>query len=69
MTKQECAVVMAYTGVAMLQGDDLWLFYAYIKELLGRPVWTHELAQAEVLDEIKTKSRADFVKICAEATD
>lgn len=69
MTKQECAVVMAYTGTAMLQGDDFWLFYEYIEKICGRPIWTHELAQAEVQDEIQTKSRADFVKICAEATD
>ena len=52
MTKQECAVVMAYTGTAMLQGDDLWLFYEYIAKICGRPIWTCELAQAEVQNEI-----------------
>lgn len=69
MTKQECAVVMAYTGTAMLQGDNLRIFYEYIAKICGRTIWTHELAQAEVQDEIHTKSRTDFVKICAEATD
>ena len=29
MTKQECAVVMAYTGTVMLTGDNLGIYYKY----------------------------------------
>lgn len=32
MTIRECAVVMAYTGVTMLAGDNLGEFYRYANE-------------------------------------
>ena len=66
MTDREKAVVMAYTGIAMLQGEKLSVFYKYIQDLLGRPVWTHELAMEAVSEEIKEKSKPDFLKLCAE---
>ena len=69
MTKHECAVVMAYTGIAMLQGKDLELYYNYISEKLGRHVYTHELAANEMMYKIKKASKADFVKLCEEAKD
>ena len=43
MTKHECTVVMAYTGIAMLQGEDLHYFYAYLSEISGRNIYTHEI--------------------------
>ena len=69
MTKQECAVVMAYTGTVMLTGDNLGIYYKYLEKILGRPVWTHELALKEVQKEIKEKSLNDFLTLCKEATD
>lgn len=69
MTDREKAIVMAYTGVAMLTGDKLDLFYQYLEEILGRPVFTHELADNKVFDEIKEKSKADFVNLCKETTE
>lgn len=67
MTKQECAVVMAYTGIVMLTGNNLSIYYKYLEKILGRPVWTHELACEEVQKEIKEKSLNDFLKLCREA--
>ena len=67
MTKNECAVVMAYTGVAMLQGDDLDIFYRYAEQLMGRPVYTHELGY--LVDELKKRAEPDFLKICREAKE
>lgn len=61
MTKQEKIVVSAYTGILMCDFDDL---HQYIEEKLGRPVWTHELASSEVQDEIKKKTKADFLALC-----
>ena len=69
MTKQECAIVMAYTGKCMLAGDDLGIYYKYIAELLCGPVYTHELADIEVVEEIKEKAKPDFIKLCREAKD
>lgn len=65
MTKRECAIVMAFTGTAMLKGDDLDVFYQYLSEIMGRPVYTHEIGI--LADEIKESARADFIQLCSEA--
>lgn len=64
MTDKEKAIVMAYTGVCMLTGDKISIFYKYIAELMGRPVFTHELANKEIENLIKEKSKNDFIKLC-----
>ena len=69
MTKNEAAVIMAYTGQVMLVGDDLDIFHRYIERILNRPVFTHELGSESVLDEIKEKSKNDFLDICKNAVD
>lgn len=66
MTDREKAIVAAYTGITMLTGDKLSIFYAYIESLLGRPVYTHELACEGVWKQIKEKSKNDFLKLCAD---
>lgn len=65
MTKEECAIIMAYTGYTMLRGDDLNFFYEYVTKIIGRPVWTHELA--DMAEEIQEKSRQDYNRLCSEA--
>lgn len=65
MTNRECAIIMAHTGIAMLTGDKLKYFYDYVSEILGEPVWTHEFYTRA--DEIKEKSKTDFLRLCAEA--
>lgn len=66
MTDKEKAIVMAYTGIAMLTGDKFSVFHEYIENLLGRPVWTHEMASEELWKEIKEKSKPDFLELCKE---
>jgi len=65
MTNRECAIVMAYTGITMLSGDNLKYFYDYVSEILGEPVFTHEFYTRA--NEIKEKSKPDFLQLCAEA--
>lgn len=69
MTKRECAVVMAFTGTTMLKSEDIKIFYDYLEELFGRPVYTHELENELIWAEIKEKSQKDFVEICRMAED
>jgi hypothetical protein len=57
---------MAYTGKCMLTGDKLHVFYKYVEEIMGRPVYTHEMGIKAVDDEIREKSKADFVALCKE---
>ena len=66
MTKYEAAVIMAYTGVCMLTGEDFNIFHAYIEKLMGRPVQTFELAFDDIFKELEQRSKDDFIKICSE---
>ncbi len=63
MTDREKAIIMAFTGTVTLRGDDLGIYYQYVKEILGRPIFTHELHDARVLEQIMEKSKADFLKL------
>ncbi len=64
MTDREKAVVMARTGICMLKGEKLDVFYRYLAELFGRPVYTHEWLALE--SDIKEKSKPDFLELCRE---
>ena len=64
MTDREKAIIMAYTGTCMLTGEKFNIFHKYIEEICGRPIWAHELAIENVVDEIKEKSKADFLWLC-----
>lgn len=55
MTKREAAIVSAYTGYLIGEFSD---FQAYAKEIMGRPIFTHELPK--IVDELKEKSKKDL---------
>lgn len=61
MTKDEKLIVSAYTGVLMCDMGDL---QNYIESVLGRKIWTHDLADHEVWNEIKEKTKDDFLALC-----
>ena len=65
MTQRECAIVMAYIGVCMLKGESLQVFYDYVSEIMGRPMYTHEIG--ERADTIKDAATDDFMKLCESA--
>lgn len=67
MTDKEKAIVMAYTGVVMLKGDKIQMFYKYVEKIMGRPILTHEMAK--LADEIKENSKDDFMKLCEESNE
>ena len=60
LTKYQCAVISTYTGI--LIGKFEWT-HEYIEKIMGRPVWTHELGDKAFYETIKSKARADFIKI------
>lgn len=66
MTDREKAIVTAYTGACMLSGDGFQIFHEYIEDIMGRPVYMHELANKAIEGEIKEKAKADFIALCAE---
>lgn len=61
MTKREAAIVSAYTGYLIGEFSD---FQAYAEEIIGRPIFTHELLM--IADELAKKSREDFMSIKVE---
>ena len=65
MTKRECAIVTLYTGVSMLEGDDLRHLYEYAGELLGEPVMSHEFATR--YEELRKLAERDFIMLCKKA--
>lgn len=67
MTKHECAVVTAYTDIAMLKGEDLKYLYDYLSGFIDRPVYTHEIPA--VAAAYREQIREDFLAICRDATD
>ena len=67
MTKHECAVVTAYTGISMLKGNDLKYLYNYLSGLIGRPVYTHEIPA--VAEAYKEQIREDFLALCMNAKE
>lgn len=64
MTLKERVIVETYTGVVMVVGEERYEVYKYISELMGRPVFTHELADREIQEKLKELSKPDFIKLC-----
>jgi hypothetical protein len=60
VNKREAAIISAYTGILIGNFADM---HKYIEEKLGRSVWTHELADKITWEEIKQKSKEDFINI------
>ena len=68
MTDREKAIVEAYTGVCMLVDEKRNIFYEYVNEVMGRPIYTHEFADRYIQEELKEKSKDDFVWLCKSTT-
>lgn len=64
MTKNERIIVSAHTGILMCDFQDV---HKYIEQILGRPVFIHELADDIVREEIRKKSKKDFMALCGNA--
>ena len=60
MTNAEKAILSAYTGILM---GDFDLMHRYIEYKMGRQVFTHELGNKSVQDEIHKRVRPDFIDV------
>ena len=60
MDKREAAIISAYTGVLIGDFSDM---HEYVEEIIGRPVFTHEMGDKNIANEIRNKSKKDFVSI------
>lgn len=61
MTKREAAVIAAYTGILI---GEFSAMHEYIEEVMGRPVYTHELGNEEFTKgELREKVYPEFMEI------
>jgi hypothetical protein len=63
LTKEQASILGAYTGILCGNFGD---FHKYAEKILGRPIWTHEFASEKFVEELKQKSKKDFLSICPE---
>ncbi len=66
LTKEQAVIVSAYTGVLCCEFSDM---HEYIEKIMERSVWTHEMADASVMQQIRNAAKTDFLSICAEGTN
>lgn len=64
LTKREAAIVAAFTGKLLGDFSDM---HEYVEEIMGRPVWTHEMADKAVWEEISRRAKPDFVALQVES--
>ena len=67
MTDKEKAVVMAFTGIVMLEGEKFSVFHKYIEDICGRRIYLHEMGDKKLWEEIEEKSKDDFAALCRSA--
>lgn len=61
LTKRQAAIIGAYTDVIAGPFSDI---HEIIEEVLGRPIWTHQLIDDRIQAEIKEKFLPLFLEIC-----
>ena len=61
MTREECLVVTAYTGILMTSFPE---FHEFVEDTLGRPVYTHELGDPDFWVELQEVIKPRFLELC-----
>lgn len=61
LTKEQAAIIGLFTGIACGPFGDI---HKLAEQKMGRPIWTHQFANKELVEEMKEKVREDFIKIC-----
>jgi hypothetical protein len=63
LTREQAAIIGLYTGVSVGPFEDV---HKLAEDLLGRPVFTHELANKDLWEELKALVMPQFISLCAE---
>jgi hypothetical protein len=64
--KRLAAVTAAYTGYLVGEFDEM---HKYIEEVMGHPVWTHEMASKEIMGEVREAAKEEFIALWKEFLD
>ncbi len=65
LTREQAAVIGAYTGILCGPFSDM---HKKIQDLVGRPVWTHEMANKELMQKVRELAKPEFLALCAPDT-
>lgn len=60
LTREQAAIIGAYTGVLAGNFSDM---HEYIERIMKRPVFTHEMGNEVIANQIKEAAKADFLAI------
>lgn len=60
LTVIQAAIISAYTGVMVGKFTDM---RDYACELLGRELFTHDFGERAIRDELKARSKPDFLAL------
>jgi hypothetical protein len=60
MTVREATIVSAYTGFLIGSFSE---FHKFVEEIMERPIWTHELMDNKIFNEIQEKAKPYYIKI------
>lgn len=63
LTRDQAAIVGAYTGFLIGPFSDM---HGYAERVLGRPIFTHQFADAELMEALKNAAMDDFVALAPE---
>lgn len=64
MTLRERVIVEVYTGYCMTSANEKDDVYKYMNKIMNRPVYTHELADKKIQEELRKRSKEDFIDLC-----
>ena len=64
MELRERVIVETYTGYCMTSAEEKDEVYKYMAEIMDRPVFTHELADKEIQEQLREKALNDFKALC-----
>ena len=59
MTRKEAIAISAYTEYCFAPFDEV---HQFIEEVLGRPVFTHELARDDIWDDVRKSMQKNLDK-------
>jgi len=60
LTKEQASIIGAFTGIT---ASDFGVIHEYAERKLGRPIWTHQFADKDLMAELKEAARDDFLSI------
>ena len=61
LTREQAAIIGAYTGFLAGPFGDV---HELAEQRLGRPIWAHEFANPDVVEQLKVAVTDDFLSSC-----